>query len=188
MKWDDPPAAHKMGMMNRPSIWILDQRPLKIIKEKRVIRQGFGCHQGAGWAAWSGTAGYWWAAGGWSGVGRRRGTICLRKWTKSWDWWRWSDSRAYLSRNASQTKDPDDEVTRYLEGKQVGITNATLRYRGPRVLKAHRSGWQNVSTWIRWSLTCRWGQMPKKLRTWTGRKSESGPRFGDDRELRRLQT
>ncbi len=86
MKWDDPPAAHKMGMMNRPSIWILDQRPLKIIKKKRVIRQGFGCHQGAVWVAWPGTAGYWWAAGGWSGVGRRRGTICLRKWTKSWDW------------------------------------------------------------------------------------------------------
>lgn len=40
-------------------------------------------------------------------------------------------------RSSSETADPDAEVTRYFAGKQVGLTNATLRYRGPRVLKAN---------------------------------------------------
>jgi hypothetical protein len=39
--------------------------------------------------------------------------------------------------SSSETADPDGEVTRYYTGKKVGLTNATLRCRGPRVLTAH---------------------------------------------------
>ncbi len=39
--------------------------------------------------------------------------------------------------SSSETADPDGEVTRYFTGKKVGLTNATLRCRGPRVLTAH---------------------------------------------------
>ena len=39
----------------------------------------------------------------------------------------------------SETVDPDVEVTRYFAGKKIGLTNATLRCRGPRMLKAHPS-------------------------------------------------
>ncbi len=38
---------------------------------------------------------------------------------------------------SSKTADPDGEVTRYFSGKKVGLTNGTLRCRGPRVLIAH---------------------------------------------------
>jgi len=39
--------------------------------------------------------------------------------------------------SASETTDPDAEVIRYFAGKKVGLTNATLRCRGPRVLAAN---------------------------------------------------
>lgn len=39
--------------------------------------------------------------------------------------------------STSETTDPDAEVARYFAGKKVGLTNATLRCRGPRVLKAN---------------------------------------------------
>lgn len=39
--------------------------------------------------------------------------------------------------SSSETADPDGEVTRYFSGKKVGLTNATLRCRGPRVLTAN---------------------------------------------------
>ncbi len=39
--------------------------------------------------------------------------------------------------SSSETADPDGDVTRYYTGKKVGLTNATLRCRGPRVLTAH---------------------------------------------------
>jgi hypothetical protein len=41
--------------------------------------------------------------------------------------------------SSSETVDPDVEATRYFARKKIGLTNATLRYRDPRVLKVHPS-------------------------------------------------